>query len=264
MSALEKSNKDLGSVFGTFTEDQIELIRKTSCKNSSDDELKLFLYTCKHAGLDPMLKQIYAIKRGNSMTIQTSIDGLRLMAERTSRYSPGCETTFAYTKEDKLFSATAYVSKLTSDGKWHSVGATAYFNEYVQSFNGRLTSFWKKMPHVMLSKCAEANALRRAFPFELAGIYSSEEMVNGLNTSKEKDEFLNEEIVGSSPQDEIKIKIREGYDSEEVDKYLNHLSEHYEQPIPILKKWVNEKTDRFWEAFDKWKSKQEESTANIC
>ena len=252
MTTLTNPNQDLGSIFGSFTEDQVDLIKRSVCKNSSDNELKLFLYTCKHAGLDPLLKQIYAIKRGNTMTIQTSIDGLRLIAERTGKYSPGNEPKYAYNASNELQSATAYVNKMTADGKWHQVAATAYFSEYSQAFNGKLTTFWNKMPHVMLAKCAEANALRKAFPFELAGLYSSEEMVNGLNKNPDADDFLTEEVVGSSSEDEVQINVPEGTDTKKVEAYIDHLSEHYGQPIPIIRKWVNERPEGFWAAFHKW------------
>lgn len=161
----------------TFNEQQVELIKKTVAKGCTNDELALFMYTCKRTGLDPLIRQIYAVKRGgasNQMTIQTGIDGYRLIAERTGRYVPGRESTFIE-KDGKIISATAYVKKLVNN-EWHEVAATAYFDEYAPIFNGQLGAMWKKMGHVMISKCAEALVLRRAFPAEISGLYTSEEM----------------------------------------------------------------------------------------
>jgi len=157
-----------------FNAAQVDLIKKTVAKNCTNDELALFLYTCKRTGLDPLIRQIYAVKRGgasNQMSIQTGIDGYRLIAERTGKYAPGKEPLF---KEDggKLLFATAYVQKLVGD-KWHEVAATAYFSEY----NTPTNAIWLKMPHCMLAKCAEALCLRKSFPAEMAGVYTTEEMI---------------------------------------------------------------------------------------
>lgn len=272
MSALAKQEpRDLGSLFGSFTQDQIELIKVTVCKNSTDNELKLFLYTAKHAGLDPLLKQIYAVKRGNAMTIQTGIDGFRAIAERTGMYSPGDETKYSYNAKKELESATVYVKKMTRDGTWHQVSSTAYFKEYCQSYNGRPSTFWSKSPHVMLAKCAESNALRKAFPFELGALYSSEEMCNGISKTKIDDEFLNEDVIGTAPEDNVTIEIPEGADPKKVDEYIEYLKHLYSQTTPVIKAWINERPERFWETFPKWvaleekkaKGKSEEKVVEI-
>ena len=160
-----------------------DLIKSVFFKGCSNDEVELFLHVCKKTGLDPMMKQIYPVKRWSSaekkevMTCQTSIDGFRLIAERTGRYCPGKEATHIYNKEGELVSATTYVKKMTMDGTWHEVAATAFYDEYVQKTKeGKVTQFWERMPHVMLAKCAESLALRKAFPADLSGLYTSEEM----------------------------------------------------------------------------------------
>lgn len=171
MTALTKVEPMQQQVGMTFDREQIELLKTTVCKGATDDELKFFLYTCQRAGLDPFARQIYSVPRGGQRTIQTSVDGFRAIADRTGRYAPGRDPTFVYDEDGKLISATAYVKKMTADGTWHEVAASARFDEY----DGK-NNFWKTKSHIMLAKCAECLALRRAFPSEMSGIYGKEEM----------------------------------------------------------------------------------------
>ncbi len=137
------------------------------------------------------MRQIYAVKRkaklpdgswGETMTIQTGIDGYRLIAERTERYAPGVEPTYTYDDKGGLLSATAYIKKQTADGTWHLVSSSAYIDEYCQTYTNKTTGekkasgMWGNMPRTMLAKCAEAQALRKAFPAEMSGVYTKEEM----------------------------------------------------------------------------------------
>jgi phage recombination protein Bet len=159
-----------------FSETQLELIRNVAAKDCTENEIAQLLIMAQRTGLDPLAKQIYMIKRSGRGTLQTGIDGYRLIADRTDRYAPGREPSFAYDDQGGLWSATAYVKKFAG-GMWHEVAATAFWNEYAQTKKeGGLTDTWAKMPHVMLAKCAEALALRRAFPAELSGVYVKEEM----------------------------------------------------------------------------------------
>lgn len=166
-----------------FQDDEVDLLKRTICKGATDEEFLLFMYACKRTGLDPFMKQVYAVKRWDSslqrevMRVQTSIDGYRLIAERTGKYVPGRETCYTYDNEGKLLSATSFVKKQTKDGTWHEISATAFYSEYVAiKKDGNVNEMWKKLPHAILSKCAESLALRKAFPANLSGIYTDEEM----------------------------------------------------------------------------------------
>ena len=93
----------------------------------------------------------------------------RAIAERTGCYAPG-PTRYEYDEQKSLVAAFVTVKKLVA-GQWFDVEESAYYEEYRGS-----SPIWKKMPRVMLAKCAESRALRRAFSSELSGLYSPEEM----------------------------------------------------------------------------------------
>lgn len=177
-----KKKRDL-----TFSEEQKFIIKNVIAKGLSEDEFKMFLYICMRHSLDPIARQIYAVKRGGQMTIQTGIDGLRLIAERTGKYAPGKATEFQYGENKKLVSATAFVKKKV-DNEWHEISATAFMSEYLVN-----NTMWQKMPHVMLEKCAEARAIRRAFPSDTSGIYTEDEMQQATNVKEEVEEKISKE-----------------------------------------------------------------------
>lgn len=204
-------------------QEKIDLLKRTVCVNATDDEFELFLHVCRSTGLDPFLKQIYAIKRhtknGPSMTIQTSIDGMRLIADRTGNYAPGKDPHFEYDENKQLVSATSFIKKRTVDGTWHEICAVAHMSEYKPISREPKpifsNNFWDRMPHIMLAKCAESMALRKAFPAEMSAIYSKEEMEQA-DEKKEPIEVKTNDI----PEETILELIKLSFESPEVAKKI--------------------------------------------
>lgn len=181
-----------------YSDEQKQLIRRVFCKSqkgteATDDEFALLIGTCERTGLDPFQRQIYAVfrwdkdKRREAMQIQVSIDGFRLIAERSGQYAgqlgpEWCGTDGAWrdiwTGDSYPFAARVGVLRA---GFQQPLYAIAKWSSYAQKSSNGLMGMWSKMPDNQLAKCAEALALRRAFPAELSGLYTAEEMAQANN-----------------------------------------------------------------------------------
>ncbi len=165
--------------------DRMELLRKTIANEAPPLEFELFVADCNRRGLDPFAKQIYLVPRNvkskngqweTKWTAQTSIDGYRLIADRTKLYAGSDEPVYDTETEKHPNKATVTVWKIVG-GQRVPFSSSARWDEYCQTTkDGNPSGLWNKMPYVMLAKCAESAALRKAFPQELSGLYTNEEM----------------------------------------------------------------------------------------
>jgi len=160
-----------------WDEKQIAALKQIGLADAPKPELAVFLHYCQRTGLDPFARQIYMIARGGKYTIQASIDGLRIVAQRSNNY--GGQTPVEWCGDDGVWKdvwlakenpVAARVGVFYKDSP-HPTYAVAKFESY---FAG--SPIWKKMPDLMIAKCAEALALRKAFPNDLSGIYTNDEM----------------------------------------------------------------------------------------
>lgn len=178
-----------------WSERQMAGLRQIGVDNASDGDLLVFFHVCQRTGLDPFARQIHMVARntqdGRRWTIQTGIDGYRLIADRADRRDG---TLREY--EDTQWA--------DGDGNWsdvwvrgthptaarvvvlrngHRFPAVALYAEYVQTKrDGNPNAMWSRMPANQLAKCAEALALRKAYPQDMAGVYTDDEMAQADNT----------------------------------------------------------------------------------
>jgi len=175
-----------------FDESQRRLIRDSFANGASDAEFAVLLEVAKARRLNPLLRQIHFVQRYDSdkgrsvWAAQASIDGLRALAERTGLYAGQDEPEFVEHPDGTLKLCRVRVWR--KDWPRPAVGV-AYWAEYVQTIRDRSTgkfrpaAMWGRMPHTMLAKCAESLALRKAFPEDMAGLYTTEEMAQASNES---------------------------------------------------------------------------------
>lgn len=149
----------------SWNNEQLELIKTQIAKDCTNQELMLFTQVCQRTGLDPFARQIYAIRRKDAgeykMSIQTSIDGFRLIADRTGQYAGSDDPVFdeglplyQHLKENRgnPVVATITVWKMVA-GTRCPFTASASWDQYCQKFNNTPGKMWVKMPHLMLGKC---------------------------------------------------------------------------------------------------------------
>ena len=192
---------------GLYDEKTLALIKRTVAADTNNDEFSLFIHMARHMKLDPLRRQIFAFvfskddAKKRRMSVVTAIDGFRAIAERTGNYRPDEDAPIF--EQDKtlanatnplgIVSATVRIWKFSHD-EWHRITGVAFWDEHAplkeewvdDRETGRRkpsgkkkldeTSQWVKMPKLMLSKCAEAMALRKGWPDDFANVYETSEV----------------------------------------------------------------------------------------
>lgn len=190
-----------------FTEAELKSIRKEFCDGSTDEQFLVFIENCKRRNLIPgvhVVFQLRTVKVWDSVartesfvkkaTWITTIQALRLIAQRTGEYAGQGRETFVYLDDSGAPTLTSHVplpvhgspalaripwvaeSSVKRKGFEEPMIGIARFNAYAQMKDGKPTSMWATRGPEQLAKCAEALALRKAFPEELGGLYLEEEL----------------------------------------------------------------------------------------
>lgn len=212
---------------------QLSLIKRTVANDCNAQEFDLFVTVAQNARLDPFRKQIQALVFNKNkpekrrMAIVTTIDGLRVIAARSQRYRPD-EDEPEYVRDKDLISDTnplglekalvrIYIADAMREGGWKRVTGVAYWDEFApvaeewaedpntgrRRPTGKMvldaSGNWARMPRVMLAKCAEAQALRKAFPEDMSSLYEGAE----LDRTRVGDMLPSEQVEAAATQERL-------------------------------------------------------------
>jgi len=186
---------------------QLAALKQLGLANAPKADLAVFLHYAQRTGLDPFARQLYMIERGGRYTIQASIDGLRIVAQRSGEYAgqvgpywcgdDGEWIDVWLETKPPVAAKVGVMRKGFNEPLW----AVAKFDSYNAN-----TPIWRKMPDTMIAKCAEALALRKAFPNDLSGIYTTEEMEQAEVPIKPAITTVEiPEVVSEPPQSEVEL-----------------------------------------------------------
>jgi phage recombination protein Bet len=208
--AIEKSFGDIG-----VTKSAWKALTEAVYPNArTPDSIIMALSYCKARKLDPFKRPVHIVpmwdpkggpngRGGFVETIWPGISELRTTAFRTGQYAGCDETEFGPEKmqtfegekdvwENSRKVGTEKVSVTVTFPEWARVSVHRLVGNHIVRFvgpkvywlesyasQGKLdvpNSMWAERPIGQIEKCAEAGALRRAFPEELGNMLSAEEM----------------------------------------------------------------------------------------
>jgi len=202
---------------------QLSALKSLGLSQADSGDLAFFFHQAQRTGLDPFARQIYMINRGGRWGIQTSIDGFRIIAQRSGQYAG--QTAPYWCGDDGVWkdvwlSNTPPVAAKIGVYRQNFAEATWAVARW-ESYAVLNNPIWKKMPDVMLAKCAESLALRKAFPNDLSGIYTDEEMsqVDVSVEDKVKPKKVDLQIPAKEPIDTT------GVDWESLAQAIENLSD---------------------------------------
>ena len=200
------------------------LLLATVAKGATESEFQMFLEFCKSTGLNPFKKEIWFIKTGSGVQMMTGINGFLTIANNHPQFDG--MTVKIDEQDGKLVSATCTVYR--KDRKYPSE-ATVYYSEYAKN-----SPIWRTMPRMMLQKVAKSVALREAFPQELNGMYTQEEMPAEYSLDNQKP--IKKEITYDLSRYEFQEKVPGIIDAYKAKGYkVDGVILHIDREVPQLK-----------------------------
>lgn len=250
------------------------------CADFSENQLLQAKNICDTYNLTPVKRQIHISLRNKKddkgdwkkeLAFLVTVDGLRSIAERGGSYQgqvgPFWCGEDGVWKDVWLLSTPPCAAKIGvfKSNFREALFAVAKFDEYKQtSKEGQVSGMWQKMPATMIAKCAEALAIRRAFPDETGGIYTVEEMQQAENPKFDvlaspreilKDETGDDGLFSKEVRDGLFVKMCDALEAVETHEELKKLwNNELRKTIASFKKVDDPRADQLIHMKDRVKT----------
>lgn len=171
----------------------IGVLRDSLYPGATDNSIRMVLGYCKASGLDPMQKPVHIVPMWDSKAgsmrdvVMPGIGLYRVQASRSGEYGGISDPEFGPDVTENIggFEITypqwckVSVSRIVGDKIVHFSAVERWKENYAMK-GGKEKSIapnamWSKRPYGQIAKCAEAQALRKAFP-EVGAAPTAEEM----------------------------------------------------------------------------------------
>jgi phage recombination protein Bet len=175
--------KDSYPALAMDEQELLDVLRNSLYPGAQDASIKLAMGYCRASGLDPMLKPVHIVSMWDSKSggmrdvIMPGIGLYRTQAARSgsyagisdAEYGPDVTENIGGTDITYPLWCRVTVKRLMPDGQIAEFTATERWKENYAVRGGKDKSIapnamWFKRPYGQISKCTEAQALRKAFP----------------------------------------------------------------------------------------------------
>lgn len=260
----------MGKDLMVVSSEQKALVKSVIFPDATDAELQLFIYECTRRGVHPLDRKIFPIKRNDGetgskkITFQCSIDYFRSAALESEEYDGQDEPEFGPV-DIQGYPEWAKVAVYRKGIDRPFIGI-ARWKEYYPG--EKLGFMWRKMPHAQLAKCAEALAMRKAFPQKLAGLYADEETHQTQSGNEQTGTTSLKDTIKEAPTGSTANKAnaatKDTRDIKTIETILKEELEAYE-PDPAARQEVLKAISIFGKkGSEKWIMSIDKASENWC
>lgn len=236
MTAAIAIRKDMMPSLAMNEAELMAVLESSLYPSAKPESIKLVIGYCKAAGLDPIQKPVHIVpmwdsKRGEMRdVIMPGIGSYRTQAARSGEYAGVSEPEYGPDVNENIGGVTitypawckVIVRRLLANGMVAEFAATERWKENYAVKGGKEKSIapnamWVKRPYAQLSKCSEAQALRKAFP-EFGAQPTADEM-EGKSFDGEVIDGNTGEVIRQrqTPQSAVASNVPDGYTEYEAD-----------------------------------------------